>query len=239
MPNWIGRKLFAVLPSDVKPGDILFLLDTPDNTSVKHLGIKLGQKLTSLNVGRQNMGRADFVHALIFIGLGAVAEASGEAGEVRAIGLNQRHGIYRVYTCTNDALGKRASEAALNWSVLGGMGYAKRKAVMSIFHSDDLAKCGKSRALAYANQINAAKPNFGRGRAFCSEFVIACYQAAAIDLAPGGSGTSALQGPVLECDAKHCSVRAFHDRLVRDSQFKWMGTLQLARDIGLSIPVTA
>ena len=208
-------------PSDLSSGDILLLLDTPDNTSTKHKGIKFGQMLTGIHRSRHNQGASDLVHAMMFVGYNCVAEASGAAGEVRATMLRSRSGTYMVYSCTDSALAQRAAGAAMSWSQRGQMGYAKRKAVMSIFHSDKFGTHGQTRAQSYANEIDSNTPTFGRGRLFCSEFVIACYQAAALDLQLG------LNGSVLACDAKHCSVRALHDRLVKDALFTWMGTLHV------------
>ena len=213
--------------TDMRPGDILLLLDTPDNTSIKHKGIKYGQKLTGINLARHNQGAADLVHAMIMVEYDCVAEASGGEGAVRAATLKFRQGTYVVFRCTDNALADRASTAAMTWSQHKDMGYAKRKAVMSVFHSDKLGTHGMARAQAYHDQINEMTPTFGRGRAFCSEFVLACYQAAAIELGGGVASAHVLQGPVLGCDAKHCSVRALHDRLLSDNQFSLKGILEV------------
>ena len=198
-----------LVENDLVRGDILLLQDTPDNTTSKHKAIKFGQRLTGINFSRHNQGQSNLVHALIYVGYGAAAEASGEAGATRARALP--YGTFLVYRCSNQQMGKLASDAALTWSLSGGVGYAKRKAIMSIFHSDDLGKHGANRALAYASAAGSSGGGFGHGKAFCSEFVIASYQAAAQELG------LPLNGYVLATDAKHCSVRGLHDRLVRDT----------------------
>jgi hypothetical protein len=227
-----------VLRSDLHPGDILLLLDTPDNSTFKHKLISTGQKLTSVKFWRKNKGAAKFVHALLWVGNGSlsmpdVAEASG-SGRVRTERLG--YGTYVIYRSTNSDLSDCAADAALNWAKGGivvmenghykhkPIPYAKGKAVFSVVHSDSFGEQGQNRAQEYGNQITTSTPAWGEGGAFCSEFVVACYQAAAQHL------NLQLQGDVLECDAKHCSVRALHDRLFRDANFKRAGELDYDLD---------
>jgi hypothetical protein len=210
-----------VLRSELRPGDVLLLEDTPDNTTVKHKGIRFGQRLTSLKFWRRNKGQTSLVHALRWIGNGYsdrpdVAEASG-SGKVRTSRLP--YGTYKIYSCTNSDLAASAADAATNWAKGGMINYAKGKALSSVFRSDKGGTHGLNRAQTYGNEIANSAPAWGQGGAFCSEFVVACYQAAAVHL-----GVQ-LQGDLLQCDAKHCSVRALHDRLFRDSEFKLAGYL--------------
>lgn len=212
--------------SDLKRGDLLLLKDTPDNTSTKHKGIRVGQWLTGMNRKRKNEGSSRLVHALIWTGNGLAAEASGKAGRLRLVKLSE--GFFKIFRCTDQQLANRAGEAASRWASGDQIDYAKRKAVTSILHSDDMGKHGAARARVYASHINSDQGVFGknvRGQelAFCSEFVIACYQAAALDLNPQ---TNLKRSYILGCDAKHCSVRALHDRLVRDSaMFNYEGDI--------------
>jgi hypothetical protein len=219
--------------SDLQRGDILLLEDTPANHTIKHGFIKIGQRLTGLNRKRANQGRSDLVHALISIGYGAVAEASGEGGAVRARELlrptagdiDDTVNTYVVYRCKLSQLARGAANAALFWSTSGGMKYAKRKAITSIAHSDTLGEHGEARAEKYADQLyraihsHAVSGPFAKGGAFCSEFVIACYQAAALE----HDVNLNFGGDLLQCDAKHCSVRGLHDRLLRDGVFGMAG----------------
>ena len=223
-----------MLLTELQLGDILLLEDTEEwkkghkMSKTKHLGIRAGQKYTGLNVSRSNKGRAKLIHAVICVreesaGGVKVGEASGQ-GHVQISDL--RDGTYEVYTCTSRLLADRASQAARTWAGTGTLGYAKGKAVGSVFHSDTLGEKGEQRALMYAYQIDQERPSWGGSGAFCSEFVVACYQAAAIELdrvKNSGAATwdplQALKGDVLQCDAKHCSVRALHDRLFRDPGF--------------------
>lgn len=180
-----GRHLrySRVVPSrnDLRPGDILLLEDTADNTTIKHKGIRLGQRLTSVKFWRKNKGKTRYVHALIWIGNGHmdapdVAEASG-SGKVRTHRLP--YGTYKIYQCTNRDLAETAADAAVNWAKGGMINYGKGKAVGSIFHSDKMGTNGLNRAQTYSNQIASSAPAWGQNGAFCSEFVVLCYQAAA------------------------------------------------------------
>ena len=52
--------------SDLKPGDILLLLDEKENTEKLHKLIIAGQKLEGLLILRKNSGKAGFVHAAMW-----------------------------------------------------------------------------------------------------------------------------------------------------------------------------
>lgn len=194
------------------PGDILLLKDEPTNTTWKHKLIKAGQAMTSLNVARGNVGSSSFVHAVIWTktisnGEPDIAEASG-TGSVRTFSL--RPGFYVVYRPLDANEGDWAAQSALMWAVGGTIAYAKGASIQSVAHSDSFGEKGKARAAVYAKDAFSNAPEWGAGGAFCSQFVLACYQAAAGQLGKPLTGA-------LEADALHCSVRALHDRLIRDA----------------------
>ena len=235
--QWDSQYALAMRIAELKCGDILLMENTRRNWTIKHLGIIAGQLATSVNPFRSHPGRSSLVHALIFLSYGEVAEASGESGTVRIRKLLRKKckeyddslNEYAVYRCKDHMLGVEAASAAISFAG-GGIGYAKGKAFGSILHSDTYGKHGKSRGQEYADQLSEAKkgPNFtgpfAEGGAFCTEFVIACYQAAAIHLKRDETGE------VLECDAKHCSVRALDTRLLRDNLFGTGGYLDLSKE---------
>jgi hypothetical protein len=206
-------------------GDILLLKDEPGNSSWTHKMITVGQALTGANLGRHNRGSSSMVHAVIWTHTvgnndAEIAEASGGAGRVRTAVL--RPGYYAVFRPANANLGDWAAQVALIWAVGGTIAYGKSACIQSIAHSDIMGTNGKARAAAYTRAAFENAPSWGASGAFCSQFVLACYQAAA------GQVKVPLTG-ALATDATHCSVRALHDRLLRESQnFRALGFLRIA-----------
>src|SRR5690349_21509771 len=94
--------------SDLRPGAILLLEDTPDHSTLKHKAIKLGQALHGES--------RKYVHALVWVqdpkhaGEPETAEASG-TGTVRCTGL--RPGTYAVYVPGDANLGDWAAQVAM------------------------------------------------------------------------------------------------------------------------------
>lgn len=205
---------------DVRAGDILLLWDELfKDLNPKHQGIRIGQALTSFNLSRVNKGYSRLVHAIIWVGnqRGEIAEASGSCGRVQVRALQP--GYYIVYRCRNEDLADGAAQLATAWAGAGNISYGKSAAVQSVFHKAKFGEKGRERARMYARVDFQPRVEWASG-AFCSEFVVACYQGAAGRCQPPLTG-------VFEVDAKHCSVRALHDRLVRaQSLFKWKGHLR-------------
>jgi hypothetical protein len=204
---------------DLLPGDILLLKDEPSKDfNVKHIGIRIGQAFTSLY--RANYGGSCLVHAVLWVRSDLtdpeIAEASGSCAQVQA--RNLQPGLYVIFRPRDKRLGQEAANMAKYLAHLGYIGYSKSGAVQSVFHSSRLGRKGKERAKEYAAGDFTTQAPF-QGAAFCSEFVLACYQGAA-----GGLGL-ALTG-ALKADAKHCSVRALNDLLIRDGEtFVWKGNV--------------
>jgi hypothetical protein len=206
--------------SDLLPGDILLLKDEPKKDfNIKHLGIRLGQAFTGLY--RENLGGSSLVHAVIWIADGAdldaeIAEASGSCKRVQVRLLQP--GLYVLFRPRNQDLGRDSANLAVELATDGQIDYGKNAAVQSVFHASRFGKKGRARAALYARDDFKDTVGFNGG-AFCSEFVIACYQGAA------GKRGEALTG-MLAADAKHCSVRALNDLLIRDTKgFKWAGNV--------------
>ena len=211
----------------LKPGDVLMLQDEPSNTTPIHKGIVAGQMLTGLLLPR-NGGDSNLVHALIWTracgGEPETAEASG-TGIVRSTPL--RPGLYVVYRPKDSNLGDWAAQVAMTWA--GGPARAVRirynpvMTIQSVFHSSDFGPNAQARAESYAKDAFSIRPRWGAGGAFCSQFVIAAYQAAAGQLGIGLGG-------MLASDAQHCSVRMLHQLLATDwRNFDFAGTLRLSR----------
>ena len=205
--------------TDLLPGDILLLVDEPTNTTTTHKLIKTGQKMVP---GLQ--GASELVHAVIWVRDPTnaepweIAEASG-SGRVRVTSLRQ--GLYRIYRPADTNLSDWAAQVAMMWAAQGEMvgpdtvggnviGYSKPTSVFSIVHSKKLGSSGSGRAVLYAKDAFSNSPEWGPGGAFCSQFVIACYQAAAGNLGVNLTG-------FLATDAKHCSVRALEHQMLTDT----------------------
>jgi hypothetical protein len=162
--------------SDLIPGTILLLEDTPDHTTMKHKMIKLGQMAKGSS--------SAFVHALIWVqnpkntGEQEIAEASG-SGTVRCS--NLKPGSYAAFVPLDANLGDWAAQVAMMWAVDGKITYGKAKALNSIVHSGGYGSNAQARAAQYAAVAFENPPSGGSGalqNMFCSEFVVAVYQAA-------------------------------------------------------------
>ena len=205
--------------NDLRPGDILLLRDEPSKElNLKHIGIRIGQAMTGMY--RENVGHSSMVHAVIWIaeaGGPEIAEASGSCGQVQVRALQP--GLYIVYRSKNSALGESAATLAVYFATEGHTNYSKGGAIQSGFHSASFGSKGKALAAQFGRDDFDPAQGFNGG-AFCSEFVAACYQGAA-----GHMGIS-LAG-ALAVDAKHCSVRALQDKLMRDTTaFSWKGSVR-------------
>ena len=205
--------------NELLPGDVLLLVDEPTNTTATHKLIKLGQKMVP---GLE--GSSELVHAVIWVRDPTnaepweIAEASG-TGRVRVTSL--RTGLYRVYRAADANLGDWAAQVAMMWAAqgeqvgtetVGGnvISYSKPTSVFSIVHSKKFGPSASERAGLYARDAFSNSPEWGTGGSFCSQFVIACYQAAAGNLGVNLTG-------FLATDAKHCSVRALEHQMLTDT----------------------
>ena len=162
-----------------------------------------------------------------------ISEASGRFG-VRNHWL--RKGRYAVFTLNPDqvGIGRLAARIARTWGSSGLIEYSQSGATASVLNPADMGIGMAARmASEYARQASdrfpawAKKPsheqtggtyevNGNFGNAFCSQFVVACYQAAAI--ASGqGLGTIGTLGTVY---APYANARDLHGALRRSQCFQ-------------------
>jgi hypothetical protein len=168
----------------LKPGDIMLkrLNDQSPTTSV---GISISQEtIQNLNsvVGTDETRAGDphVVHAAIYLGNNQTAEAHGETpGESAGVSpreLSHHVGyLFAVYRPSDAALGAEAAAIARTWAT-GRMGYLLPFSVP--FHSSDFGPNARSEAFEYGAQAGVAGGPRGRDKMFCSQFVLAAYQAA-------------------------------------------------------------
>lgn len=165
-----------------------------------------------------------------------ISEASGSHG-VREHWL--RRGHYAAYRIRPEyrELGLRAAEIARTWASSGKIKYGKPDAAASIVASSkDFGPNAQRRALQYAKDADNAWPEwakqivFGeeaesgflrgddRGGAYCSQFIIAAYQAACLTLNMELTGMA-------RRDAKHSNAADLCQALRFDQHFYYAGNV--------------
>ncbi|KPY73084.1 HopBD2 [Pseudomonas syringae pv. spinaceae] len=218
--------------TDLSPGDILILLDQPDNTCFTHKIIKTGQLLPSLSALRTNKGDPALVHSLIWSKTQKnpdklEANGKGEPEIVQMRGGNQQSslsgpvqkGLYKVYSPKDKNLGDWAAQIGQMWSADKKVPYSKLKCVLSVVRNSGFKSGGKAASEKYGAQAFENSPRI-RG-AFCSHFVLAAYQAAAKKIGIPISGA-------LKVDAEATSVRTLEHYLKKDDQgFDFKGYLKI------------
>ncbi|MBL9196699.1 hypothetical protein VB151_14820 [Xanthomonas fragariae] len=218
--------------SDLAAGDILILIDQPDNTTCTHQLIKIGQSLPSLSFLRNNAGDPALVHAVMWskrrnnVGRMTV-NGPGESEIVEMRGGTQlssssgpiRQGMYKVYSPKDKNLGDWAAQIGQIWSAEEKIRYSKPKSVLSILRNSNFNGGAKRASEKYAGQAFENKPRI-RG-SFCSHFILAAYQAAAANIRIPFSGA-------LRVDAEATSVRTMEHFLKEDKQaFEFKGYLKI------------
>ncbi|WP_256243843.1 hypothetical protein [Pseudomonas sp. MIACH] len=220
--------------ADLSAGDILLLMDQPQNTAMSHRLIKLGQRLPALSVLRRNGGDAELVHALMWskrpnngAKLGPSAEGESEIVEMRggsklsSSSSAVRQGLYKVYSPKDKNLGDWAAQVGQVWSVEGGIPYSKPQSALSVLRNSNFKENAAAASERYANQAFENEPRLLKKGSFCSHFVLAAYQAAAKNIGVELSGA-------LKVDAQGTSVRTLEHFLKEDKQgFDFKGYLNV------------
>ncbi|RMQ45693.1 HopBD2 [Pseudomonas cichorii] len=218
--------------TDLSAGDILILIDQPDNTALTHKIIKIGQRLPSLSLLRDNKGDPALVHAVMWSktqknpgkveakgqGESEIVEMRGGAQLSSSSGPVQK-GLYKVYSPKDKNLGDWAAQIGQVWSEDKTIPYSKLKCVLSVVRNSNFKSGAKDASDKYGAQAFENTPRI-QG-AFCSHFVLAAYQAAA-----KRTGTP-LTG-ALKTDAEATSVRTLEHFLKKDEQgFDFKGYLKI------------
>ncbi|WP_235668501.1 hypothetical protein [Pseudomonas coronafaciens] len=218
--------------ADLSPGDILILLDQPDNTGLTHKIIKTGQLLPSMSLLRNNKGDPALVHAVMWSKTQKnpdklEANGTGEPEVVQMRGGKQQsslsgpvqQGLYKVYSPKNKNLGDWAAQIGQMWSADKKIPYSKLKCVLSVVRDSGFKSGGKAASEKYGTQAFENLPRI-KG-AFCSHFVLAAYQAAAKQIGAPFNGA-------LKVDAEATSVRTLEHYLKKDSEgFDFKGYLKI------------
>ncbi|WP_248748450.1 hypothetical protein [Pseudomonas sp. MWU15-20650] len=220
--------------TDLSAGDILLLVDQPQNTNLTHQLIKLGQRLPALSPLRRNNGDCELVHAVMWSkrpNNAAKLDVNG-AGESEIVEMRGgtkrsssssavRQGLYKVYSPKDKNLGDWAAQVGQVWSVEGGIPYSKPHTILSIVRNSGFKTAAKAASAQYASQAFENRPRFPSKGSFCSHFVLAAYQAAAKNMGIELTGA-------LKVDAQGTSVRTLEHFLKEDKQgFEFKGYLKI------------
>lgn len=158
-------------------------------------------------------GHGSSIHAAIYIGFDKIAEATGHGIKQAILSPAGRLGRWIAYSQCQTSIAKNASDTAGRWSAdEHGGAYDLGKAIASLFHRSTHGKSSIKRAARW-NRHGATDSK--KEPMFCSEFVIACYQAS------GGL-------EVLERDALHTSPKELENFLESNSKKGWtsLGTVK-------------
>jgi hypothetical protein len=236
-PLAIARDFHRVTKQDLRPGDILLLVDEPEHTTFKHGVITFGQALSSLSVLRDNCGDANLVHAVMWVksphnrGRTHVADmGEPEISEVRggtrlcAQNTALRTGRYIVYRPTKPDLGDWSAQIAMLWADPRNIKYNTSAAAKSIVGNSTFGNAAANRMEQYQSEAFDTSPNWGSDGAFCSQFIAAVLQAACKSL------EYALP-KALTLDARNTSVRTLEHFLKSDPEtFKRLGEICIEPD---------
>jgi len=225
----------SLAKSDLRPGDILLLIDEAENTTKVHRVIVFGQSLTSL-ANPSNSGDSNLVHAVLWTktpnnpgntapagaGEPEIAESSGVSGRVQGTAL--RAGLYKVYRPTDENLGDWSAQVAMGWGQDRQVEHSRALAMLAIFHSSAFGPDAKKWASIYAEQAFNPSPDIGQ--AFCTQFVLAAYQGAASQVETPIAGA-------LSLDARRTSPRMLEHALKSDpNAFSGKGHIRIkAEDV--------
>ncbi len=209
----------------LKPGDVLikFLGATTKITAAEELitgGQKVVKRLAGVFHKELKHADANAFHLALYLGHGRTAEAHGgdrKTASVALRSLDDHAGyLFKVFRPRDRALAERAVKVAELWAN-GRMKYLVPVTVP--FRDASYGSSAKAEALLYGRAAGRAGGPEHVKAMFCSEFVIAVYQAAAVEpqLAknPKLKAGQTTVPPGLDVQPSHASPLAVHARLAR------------------------
>lgn len=216
------------------PGDILLLLDEPENTTWKHKVIGGAQSVA--NIFSPNSGDPKLVHAVLWTknqknqgitdnqpdsrpGEPEIAEASGGFKRVQNTAL--RKGTYKVYRPKDQNLGDWAAQVAMGWGEKRDIPYGAALSNKSLFRKAFYGEKAQKLAANYRENAFDSKPT--SGGMFCSQLIVASYQAAS------GHTDAPVQGG-FRLDAKAATPRMLEHALKMDTdRFEYAGHISISK----------
>lgn len=222
--------LLAAATADrvLRPGDLLVKFGAKA-TSITQKVIVGAQRLLKVAYGvvsrSLRMGSANGFHDAIYLGNGLIAEAKQAGIGVSPLADNVGY-LFEAYRPKDAALAARAAEVARRWAT-GRMRY--RVPVHVGFRSKKFGSRARRDALLFGAEANREGGPAAVSSMFCSQFVVASYQAAVVrpqldarpDLAP-----EQIRMPwALRIHAENTSPLGVHGRLrqaVYDGRDAWV-----------------
>jgi len=219
----VARGVIDSLNADdiLQPGDVLIKFAGESSTfteKVIQAGEKAVKKLSGLFHEGIKKGDPTCFHVALYIGQGRTAEAHGGDLSTARVGTRTLDAhesfLFRIYRCQDAALAKSAVKVAKTWAN-ERMKYLVPALVP--FHLASFGPKGRGEALVFGQESGRAGGPRSVEAMFCSQFVIAVYQAAAVakqlQQTPRMLSTDVQMPDGLDLHASNSSPLAFHAKL--------------------------
>lgn len=205
----------------LQPGDVLIKFAGESSTfteKVIEAGEKAVKKLSGLFHEGIKKGDPTCFHVALYLGQGRTAEAHGGDLSTARVGtrtIDEHAGfLFRIYRCQDRALADSAVKVAKTWAN-GRMEYLVPALVP--FQLASFGPKARGEALIFGQESGRAGGPLSAKKMFCSQFVIAVYQAAAVAKqlrqAPRMISTDVQMPEGLDLHASNASPLALHARL--------------------------
>ena len=205
----------------LQAGDVLIKFAGESSTfteKVIQAGEKAVKKLSGLFHEGIKKGDPTCFHVALYLGQGRTAEAHGGDLSTARVGtraVDDHAGfLFRIYRCQDRALADAAVKVAKTWAN-GRMKYLVPALVP--FHMASFGPKARGEALVFGQESGREGGPLRTEKMFCSQFVIAVYQAAAVakqlQKAPRLLSTDVQMPEGLDLHASNASPLAFHARL--------------------------
>jgi hypothetical protein len=206
----------------LKPGDVMIKLLNQQSQATS-VGISVSEGAINQFLGgfseAARKGNPAAVHVAMYVGNGQTAEAHGKTSEDKeGVSLRniEHHAGYLWYVFRpNDAgLGAAAADVARRWA---NFRMAYRLPFEVALHNSNFGSKAQAEALGYGHAFGVPGGPPGTKDMFCSEFVIAAYQAAVVrgELArnPALKAKDVRMYPGMDLQASYTSPLVLHGHL--------------------------
>lgn len=208
----------------LRPGDVMLKL-LNKSSQASSVGISVGEGAINDFYGgfseAAKKGNPAAVHVAMYVGNGQTAEAHGKTSEdAEGVSLRriEHHAGYLwfVFRPKDERMGREAAEIARRWAT-GRMAY--RLPWQVALHNSDFGSKAREEAFTYGQAANTAGGPPQEKSMFCSQFVIAAYQAAAVRRQMAESGGRRIgpkdlhMYPGVDLQASYTSPLVFHGHL--------------------------